>query len=625
MKLPVSPQVLLRLWAEAVAYSVCTLNRTLSHTRSVTPFEKYYGIKPNISHLRQFGCSCYVKIPDEKRRKWDPKGEKALFLGYDDTSTGYRVLTLNNLRVVISLDVVFIETESPAPLDQQHSSSLPVFPYAIQPPTVYEATNETQTDENGATTTGTGGQELENKEVIDNDSTADHDDHDYEPNLNENYPVDQDPPNVTNRRYPLRNRVPKVIQSMKAADTGSNSEHFEPTSFKKAMNCDEAHLWQASVQDEFDSHQKNGTWSLEPLPAGRQAIGTRWVFKVKPGHLTTPPRYKSRFVAKGYAQIKGIDYEETYSPVVRYDSLRVILSMCAVLDLEMSQLDIKTAFLYGLVKEDIYITQPEGFVTPGKEHLVCKLVKCIYGLKQAPRVWNVKFNDFILRFGFVRSKHDSCVYFRRREEEILILVIWVDDGLLCSNKKEAIADVLAFLSEHFEMRTLSTDRFVGMEIERDSKTRKIYISSSTFIEKILNRFNMADCKPRAIPADPHVRLSKEMSPSSEAEKMAMAEVPYQEAIGCLNYLTHVTRPDIAFAVNQVARYCQNPGPQHWAGVKNILAYLKATIHYGLCFGGSSGSSQFQLVGYVDSDFAGDLDSCRSTSGYLFCFNKGPIS
>jgi hypothetical protein len=298
------------------------------------------------------------------------------------------------------------------------------------------------------------------------------------------------------------------------------------------MNCDEAHLWQASVQDEFDSHQKNGTWSLEALPVGRQAIGTRWVFKVKPGHLTTPPRYNSRFVAKGYAQIKGIDYEETYSPVVRYDSLRVILSMCADLDLEMSQLDIKTAFLYGLVKEDIYITQPEGFVTPGKEHLVCKLVKCIYGLKQAPRVWNVKFNDFILRFGFVRSKHDSCVYFRRREEEILILVIWVDDGLLCSNNKEAIADVLAFLSEHFEMRTLPTDRFVGMEIERDRKTRKIFISSSAFIEKILNRFNMANCKPRAIPADPHVRLSKKMSPSSEAEKMAMVEVPYQEAIGC---------------------------------------------------------------------------------------------
>ena len=202
-------------------------------------------------------------------------------------------------------------------------------------------------------------------------------------------------------------------------------------------------------------------------------------------------------------------------------------------------------------------------------------------------------------------------------------MIWVDDGLLCSNNKEAIADVLAFLSEHFEMRTLPTDRLVGMEIERDRKTRKIYISSSAFIEKILNRFNMADCKPRVIPADPHVRLSKEMSPSSEAEKMTMAEVPYQETIGCLNYLTHVTRPDIAFAVNQVARYCQNPGPQHWAGVKNILAYLKATIHYGLFFGESSGSSQFQLVGYVDSDFAGDPDSCPQHLDICFALTKVP--
>jgi hypothetical protein len=415
-------------------------------------------------------------------------------------------------------------------------------------------------------------------------------------------------------------------------DAENISEHFEPTSFKEAVNCDEAHLWPASVQDEFYSHLKNGTWTLELLPAGRQAIGTRWVFKVKLGNLTTPPRYKSRFVAKGYAhaQTKGIDYEETYSPVVRYDSLRVILSMCFVLDLEMSQLDIKTAFLYGLVKEDIYITQPEGFVEPGKEHLVCKLVKCIYGLKQAllgiPGVWNAKFNDFILKFGFVRSKHDSCVYFRSREEEILILVIWVDDGLLCSNNKEAIADVYTFLFEHFEIRTLPTDRFVGMKIERDRKDRKIYISSSAFIQKMLNRFNMAECKPRTTPADTHVRLSKEMSPSTRAEKGAMAEVPYQESIGCLNYLTPMTRPDIAFAVNQTARYCQNPGSQQWAAVKNILAYLKATFHYGLCFAfggssGSSGSNQFQLVGYVDSNFAGDLDSCRSTSGYLFALTR----
>ena len=300
---------------------------------------------------------------------------------------------------------------------------------------------------------------------------------------------------------------------------------------------------------------------------------------MKPGHLDTPPRYKSRFVAKGYAQVKGIDFNETYASVVRYDSLRVILSMCAVLNLEMAQLDIITAFLCGQVKEVIFITQPEGFVVPGKENWVGRLIKCIYGLKQSPRVWNKKFDAFLLRFGFVRSKYDPCVYFRSREEEILIMVIRVDDGLICSNNKAAVAEFLAFLVEHFEMRTLSTDRFVGLEIERDRANRKLFVKSSAFIEKILNRLHMADCEPKLVPADPHVRLSKEMSPSTKVGKLAMANNSYMELPGCLNYLARVKLPEIGFAVNQIARYSQNPGLQHWAAAKNILAYLKGTVHY----------------------------------------------
>jgi hypothetical protein len=165
-----------------------------------------------------------------------------------------------------------------------------------------------------------------------------------------------------------------------------DGQPFEPGSFSEAMGCHEAYLWKPSVQDEFDSHVQNGTWDLVPLPPGRTAIGTRWVFKVKPGFLDTPTRYKSRFVAKGYSQIKGIDFNEfaIYAPVVGYCSLRVILSICAALDLEMAQLDIKTSFLYGLVDEEIYIQQPEGFILSGSEHLVGRLSKCIYGLKQAP-------------------------------------------------------------------------------------------------------------------------------------------------------------------------------------------------------------------------------------------------
>ncbi len=202
-----------------------------------------------------------------------------------------------------------------------------------------------------------------------------------------------------------------------------------------------------------------------------------------PGHLETPIRYKLRFVAKGYSQFKGIDFNEyaLYAPVVGYTSLRIILSLCAIFDLEMAKLDIKTTFLNALVEEEIYIEQPEGFTTPESEHLVERLVKCIYGLKQAPRVWNKKFNDFLNLLCFTHSKHDPCVYFRRRQTEILIMAIWVDDGFICSNNKKAIAEIISFLATHFEMRSLPPDRFVGLELTRNRKEKKLWVNQQAFI------------------------------------------------------------------------------------------------------------------------------------------------
>lgn len=393
------------------------------------------------------------------------------------------------------------------------------------------------------------------------------------------------------------------------------------------MDCREAHLWQPSVQAEFDSHIQNETWVLGPLPPGRTAIGTRWVFKVKPGYLDTPARYKSRFVAKGYSQVKGIDFNEyaIYAPVVGYCSLRVILSICAAFDLEMAQLDIKTAFLYGLLEEEIYIQQPEGFILPGSEHLVGRLLKCIYGLKQAPHVWNKKFDDFLILFGFTRSKHDPCVYFRRRETEILIMVIWVDDGLICSNNKAAIAKVLSFLSTHFEIRSLPTDRFVGLELTRKREEKKLWINQQAFIEKVLYRFNMSTCNPKLTPADPHVRLSKEMEPKTRVAQQEAKKLPYQQAIGCLNYLAHMSRPDIAFAVNQLSRYCNNFGPEHWQAAKHCIAYLKGTASHGLCYGEDGANVSSALIGYSDSNYAGDLDQSRSTTRYILHFNSGAVT
>lgn len=371
----------LRLWAEAMAHAVYTLNRTLSRTGTVTPYQKYHGVKPSVSHLRGFGLLCYSHIPDERRRKLDPKGEKCILLGYE--TTGYRVLILATLRVKITRDVVFDE-ENDLKLDlpQERLPSQvipPFFPLASTSKTTIEAATPIETGatpdiqlEKQPTTEAAGpietGTPPDTQAVIPAAEIN-------EPATYES--VNTDVPTCPNRRYPLRNRKPKVTLSMKSTDIQFPDSPFEPQNYKEATQSDEAHLWDLSMIDEFNSHQTNGTWILTDLPEGRKAIGTRWIYKIKPGHLTTPARYKSRLVAKGYAQVEGIDFQETSAPVVKYTSLRIPLSYAAVHDWEMSQLDIKTTFLYGLVDEELYIEQPEGFIKLGQEKLVCKLIKCI--------------------------------------------------------------------------------------------------------------------------------------------------------------------------------------------------------------------------------------------------------
>lgn len=224
-------------------------------------------------------------------------------------------------------------------------------------------------------------------------------------------------------------------------------------------------------------------------------------------------------------------------------------------------------------------------------------------------------------FGLSRSTADPCIYFRRREEELTLIAIWVDDGLVCSSSAEVIKDVLKHLNTYFEMRALPADCFVGMEITRDRARRQLYVNQAKFIATILNRFNMDSANPKATPADHSSRLTMSMSPTTESGTFVMRKVPYREAVGCLMYLTIVYRPDIAFAVGQVSRYCENLGPAHWEAVKRILAYISGTRKHGLFF---SGSSQ-PLNGFSDADYGGDLDHRRSTTGYIFTHNGGPVA
>lgn len=241
-------------------------------------------------------------------------------------------------------------------------------------------------------------------------------------------------------------------------------------------------------------------------------------------------------------------------------------------------------------------------------------------MKQAPRVWNLQFDEFLLKFGLTKSAEDPCVYFRHQQGELTILAIFVDDALICSNKKDVFQEITQHLEKQFQIRTMGADKFLGIDITRNRKERMLFASQPQFTSALLLKFGMQNCNPKATPADPHTNLTAQMSPGTQEEANAMKKVPYREAVGSLLYLATTTRPDIAYAVSQVSRFSHNPGNAHWSAVKRILAYLAGTTNYGLRF--NLGSKP--LLCYCDADWGRDLDKRRSTTGYIFINHGGPI-
>ncbi|GJV47755.1 retrovirus-related pol polyprotein from transposon TNT 1-94 [Tanacetum coccineum] len=253
--------------------------------------------------------------------------------------------------------------------------------------------------------------------------------------------------------------------------------------------------------------------------------------------------------------------------MVRMTTIQVVLAMCATYDLHLEQLDVKTVFLHRNLEEEIYMLQPEGFKQKRKENLVCRLNKSLYDLKQAP-----------------------------------------------SPNKDHINKLKAQLAREIEMKDLEPEnKILGMQIHRDRVSKKLWLSQKSYVKKILQRFNMQDCKPISTPFPTNVKLSSKMSPSSEKERMEMSRVPYASAVESLMFAMICTRPDIAHAVRVVSRYMAKPGREHWEAVKRILRYIKGTSDVALCFG----ESDVIVKGYVDSDYAGDLDRSKSTTGYVF--------
>ena len=377
------------------------------------------------------------------------------------------------------------------------------------------------------------------------------------------------------------------------------------------------------MQEEMESLHENHTYELTELPKGKKALRNKWVYKLKPGDGGNPPRYKARIVVKGFQQKKGVDFDEIFAPVVKMTSIRTVLSIAASMDLEVEQMDVKTAFLHGDLEEEIYMQQPEGFEKKGKENLVCRLKKSLYGLKQAPRQWYRKFESFMTENGYHKTQADHCVFVKRfNGGDFLILLLYVDDMLIVGRNHMEIRALKKALSGSFSMKDMGpAKQILGMHIVRDRTKKLLWLSQEKYVTKVLQRFGMESAKPVGSTLPTNCKLSIEQCPKSKTEKTEMSKVPYASAVGSLMYAMVCTRPDIGYAVGVVSRYMSNPGREHWAAVKWILRYLRGTLSVCLRFG----SGKPTLEGYTDSDMSADADTSRSTSGYVMTYAGGAVS
>lgn len=403
-----------------------------------------------------------------------------------------------------------------------------------------------------------------------------------------------------------------------------------PKSYREAVESPEAEQWREAIRVEYESLIQHGTWTLEPLPKGRKAVGCKWVFDLKRDKAGNVQRYKARLVAKGYSQVEGVDFQETFSPVARFTTMRVILTMAADQDLEVHQLDIKTAFLNGYLEEEIYMEQPEGYVLEGEStrgqgkstRLVCKLQRSLYGLKQASRAWNERLRVELAKLEFDPAPMEPSLFLHRGGKGPYLLV-YVDDILMVGRS----VDMAPLKQELEKIFTVTGGEeasfFLSIGLERDREAGTFTLTQRRYGQDVLERFGMLDCRSTRTPLPSGFKFHQE----PQGERVEIPPRDYQSAVGSLMYLVTGTRPDLAFAVGAASRYLTCPTKHHWEGIMHVMRYLKSTLDTGLVLGRKSGEApgQLQLYAHSDADWGANDEERRSISGYTFTLGQGLVS
>lgn len=618
-------------WGDAILTSAYLINRMPSRVlKFQSPHQVLLQHYPHSTFLsspiplKSFGCTAFVHIPPQFRSKLDPQSIKCIFLGYSPNQKGYKCYSPTTKRIYNSMDVTFFESQPfyhyeiqgeirqesqwqntiSTDLDMPHiiqepnisnepsepeiiDHPEPTSPALVQPETSPalvqpEDSNSVPTDES------TGTDNIEREIIVTNDIDI---------------PIAQrkGTRSCTNHPWSKHLSYSRLSQTYRTFITSLDNIQI-PVNITEALK----HTgWTKAVNEEILALEKNHTWRLTELPPEKKAVGCRWIFTVKHKADGSIERLKARLVAKGYTQSYGIDYQETFAPVAKLNTVRILLSLAVNCDWDLHQLDVKNAFLNGDLEEEVYMEIPPGFETTQNSNKVCRLQKALYGLKQSPRAWFGRFNKFIVKLGYKQCQSDHTMFVKfRTKEKIAILIVYVDDIILTGNDKEELVELKGHMAKEFEIKDLGPLRyFLGMEVARSRKG--IVISQRKYVMDLLSDTGMTGSKPADTPIDAYNKIGTATN-SAHVDRGR-----YQRLVGRLIYLAH-TRPDIGFSVSVVSQHMNNPTEEHMDAVTRILRYLKMKPGNGLLF---KKSDSRDLEVYTDADWAGDISDRRSTSGY----------
>jgi hypothetical protein len=535
-------------WEYAMNAAVHIYNRSPTRTlKWHTPFEVWYSGKvPDVSHLRVFGCKGYMHVPADKCRKLDAKAIEVTLVGFEPGAKGYQLWDKQTHSVRLSRDVMFDESSFPSQKGvETHPAPIPPVPviaapnlaarppfhidYPVRAPSPTQSQSSAEDVEDlldprpstppsvkpipppnsprtpkrerpaptsppprpsatrikhepvspGQDMPGSFSDRIQRSEMLCEMDNA--------PRQSTCVPV-PNPRYYNTDNVAIRGRRLGYAELLAAAYVGR-----DPASYSEAMRSADADQWSEACQYEIDALAKNGTWELVDLPPGCKAVKSKWVFKLK-----ADGRYRTCLVAKGFTQIPGVDFDETFSPVTCFESLRMLLALAALEDWHIHQMDVKSVFLNGMLDEEIFMEQPQGFITTGSETQVCRLCKAIYGLKQASRQWNLQFHGVLIGLGFKRTYADAGIYVCHQQEGDgpLFVILYVDDITILGASLQAVQRLKSDLSTCYEMSDLrEIESYLGIHITCDRSHKRLEIDQSGYLSDVLEHFGMADASP----------------------------------------------------------------------------------------------------------------------------------